>query len=510
MKLFWIKIMIPVLLSLSILSCSSKKNSNSEKPNIVFIFADDQCYDAVSSLGYNNELITPNIDRIANNGTAFIHAFNMGAWQPAVCIASRAMLNTGRFIWDAQKIDNHKAQDSLAREQKLWSQLMKNAGYDTYMTGKWHLKIKAEEVFDHVAHERPGMPADAFVSNYNSVFAKLKNSYEQDGDVSAVMPNGYSRPQSELDTSWLPWDTTKGGYWEGGKHWSEVLGDDALAFIDLAKEGEKPFFMYLAFNAPHDPRQSPKKYVDMYPLDKISVPASFQSEYPYKDEVGCSPVLRDEALAPFPRTEYSVKVNRQEYYAIISHMDHEIGRILDALEASGKADNTYVFFTADHGLAVGNHGFMGKQNMYDHSIRPPLLVSGPNVPKGERIEAAVYLQDIMASSLEIAGVQKPDYVKFSSLLPFLKGDRKSSFYSSIYGAYVNEQRMIRNDTYKLIIYPKIPVLRLYDMKNDPLELNDLMDQPGYSALVSELLKEFKDLQEEYYDTLDMSAVFEKY
>jgi arylsulfatase A-like enzyme len=165
--------------------------------------------------------------------------------------------------------------------------------------------------------------------------------------------------------------------------------------------------MYIAFNAPHDPRQSPKEYVDRYPLDRISMPRSFVPEYPFNEAMASGRKLRDEKLAPFPRTEYSVKVNRQEYYAIITHMDDQIGRILDALEKSGQADNTYLFFSADHGLAVGRHGLMGKQNLFDHSVRVPLMLVGPGVPAGEKRDASVYLQDIMATSLELAGAERP-------------------------------------------------------------------------------------------------------
>ena len=189
----------------------------------------------------------------------------------------------------------------------------------------------------------------------------------------------YNRPvENEMDV-WSPYERSFGGFWEGGKHWSEVLADDATDFLENTGKSEKPFFMYLAFNAPHDPRQSPKRFVDMYPREEIEVPASYMPMYPYKDLIGCGPTLRDEALAPFPRSEFAVKTHRQEYYAIISHMDEQVGRILKALEKTGKQDNTYIIFSADHGLACGNHGLIGKQNMYDHSMKPPLIVVGPDV-----------------------------------------------------------------------------------------------------------------------------------
>ncbi len=460
-----------VLLTLLLASCVSE----SEKPNIVFIFADDMCYDAVAAHGLNSEVITPNLDRLAANSLTFTHAYNMGAWNGAVCVASRAMINTGRFVWNAYPYDKTPKMTALNEEGKLWAPLMKSAGYDTYLTGKWHVKVDPEKVFDYVAHPRAGMPKQTEA--------------------------GYNRPLSENDTTWKPWKTEFGGFWQGSKHWSEIVGDDALGFIAQAKEKENPFFMYLAFNAPHDPRQSPKEFVDMYPLENISVPESFLEEYPYNEEMGCPRTLRDERLAPFPRTEYAVRVNRQEYYAIITHMDQQIGRILDALEASGKADNTYIFFTADHGLSVGCHGLIGKQNMYDHSIRPPLMMAGPDVPKGKKTDVAVYLQDIMATSLDLAGVEKPDYVEFSSLMPFVKGKQQESNYLAVYGSYKNQQRMIRTEDYKLIIYPTAKVVRLYDMKNDPKELNDLAQEASYQEVVKTMKEDFKVLQKQYNDSL---------
>ncbi len=267
-----------------------------------------------------------------------------------------------------------------------------------------------------------------------------------------------------------------------------------------------PFFMYLAFNAPHDPRQSPKEFVDRYPLDKISVPDNYVAEYPFKDGIGCGRGLRDEKLAPFPRTEYAVKVNRQEYYAIITHMDTQIGRMLDALEKTGKADNTYIFFSADHGLACGNHGLMGKQNMFDHSVRVPLIAVGPNIPKNERIDTPVYLQDIMATSLELAEVEEPKHVQFNSLLPLIHG-KKDKHYDSIYGGYLQFQRMVSADGFKLILYPQIKKALLFDLNADPLEKKDLLGDAKYADRAKQLFATFLELQKETGDKLDAKAAF---
>ena len=184
-----------------------------------------------------------------------------------------------------------------------------------------------------------------------------------------------------------------------------MIAEDALFFFEEAKEhqDEKPFFAYIAFNAPHDPRQAPKSFIDNYPLNRVKIPKSFLTEYPYKNEIKCPHNLRDERLAPMPRTKHSIKVNRQEYYAIITHMDEQIGRILEGLKSSGMEKNTYIFFSADHGLGVGHHGLLGKQNLYEHSTKVPFIVSGRESPKNKRVSSPIYLQDIMPSTLAIAG-----------------------------------------------------------------------------------------------------------
>jgi len=470
--------MLYFILFIFLMACD-RQNDKNNPPNILFIIADDQTYSGINSNG-NDEVITPNLDRLSESGVTFTHAYNMGAWNGAVCVASRAMLNSGRFIWRAKELSDG-SYSGFKEQDFMWSQLMASKGYDTYMTGKWHVGVPADSVFMVTGHVRAGMPG--------------------------TVPEAYNRPLSENDTTWLPWHKKWGGYCEGGKHWSEVVADEAIGFIDSSLTRSNPFFMYIAFNAPHDPRQSPKGFIEMYPLENISLPVSFIEEYPFKDAMGCPATLRDEMLAPFPRTPYSVQIHIQEYYAIITHMDQQIGRIIKHLKASGQDKNTYILFSADHGLGCGKHGLLGKQNMYDHSIRVPLIIVGPDIPENEKRQMQVYLQDLMATTLDIAGIARPEYVDFISLIPLIKDNAADSPYQEIYGAYIDLQRMIRTEEYKLILYPGVPVYRLFDMKNDPHEINDLAADSGYHDLIKQLAVRLKKQQEYMDDTLDLGRYF---
>ena len=494
--------LITGIIVLSFLACTeSIKDSDKKKskPNIVFIFADDLSYNAVGAME-NDVVKTPNLDRLASSGTSFSHTYNMGGWNGAVCVASRAMIMSGRFIWRAEEFVSGWKAGNESANQKSWARLMEDGGYNTYMTGKWHIDAPADSLFQTAEHIRPGMPADAWIRmSYGKVYEEQvltgKKTCEE------IMPVGYERPKDENDETWLPTDSTQLGFWKGGKHWSEVVRDDALSFINDAKSKDDPFFMYLAFNAPHDPRQAPQEYIDMYDVNTIPVPDNYQDLYPYKDEIGCDRLLRDEMLAPFPRTEYAVRKHRQEYYAIISHLDDQIGKILDALEATGEMDNTYIFFTADHGLSVGSHGLLGKQNMYDHSVRVPFFVKGPDIPANKTISSPIYLQDVMPTAIDLAGIEKPAYVEFNSLLPQIKSENATSNYEAIYGCYTDTQRMITKGDYKLIAYPKANKLRLYNLKDDPDEVNDLIDNDSEEERIKSLFENLQALQSSMGDTL---------
>ncbi len=452
-----------------------------ERPNLLFLISDDQCFESMGYLG-NDELQTPHLDRLAQRGLVFSHAYNMGSWSGAVCVPSRAMLNTGRFLWNTRTVENELAAERAA--DRLWSTQLQAAGYRTYMAGKWHVRLDAASVFDVTGVVRPGMP-DVFPQRH---------------------PHAYNRPREGVEDTWDPADPEEGGFWQGSHHWSESLADEAIGFLADAEEHEQPFFMYIAFNAPHDPRQAPREYLDRYPAESIRVPPNFLPQYPYRDPIGCPHRLRDEFLAPMPRTEQAVQVHRSEYYAIVNHMDSQIGRILAALEASEHGDNTWVFFTSDHGLAVGQHGLFGKQNMYDHSVRVPFVVAGPGVPAGEWVSEPIYYQDVMPTMLELAGAEPHEAVAFQSLLPIIRGERGSN-YPSIYTAYRDLQRAVTRDGWKLIAYPRVPKLRLYHVAEDPRECHDLADEPDQSDRIRALFAELQRWQEETDDHLDLTAAF---
>ncbi len=458
-------LLVPVLWLLAIalsLEPSWSQEKPKAKPNILLLLTDDQSYDTIAALG-NKEVITPNLDRLARSGTAFDNAYNMGGWNGAVCLASRAMFNTGRFLWRAHAVDN-----SLERERqagRLLPLMLKQAGYQTFMSGKWHVRIPADRIYDYTLHIRPGMPAS------------LDAAYQRPNNMHA----------------WTPWDTRLGGFWEGGKHWSEVLADDALVFLKQTATSDRPFFMYLAFNAPHDPRQSPRKFVERYKRSRLKIPANFQPQHPYMEAMGAGRWLRDERLAPWPRTPEAVQLHRQEYYALITHLDQQIGKILEELKRTGQADNTYIVMTSDHGLACGQHGLMGKQNMYEHSLKAPLIVAGPGIPAGKRIAAPVYVQDFVPTALEWAQAPRPPHVEFKSLLPLIRGE-KSLQYELIYGTYeLNRQRMVRRGDNKLIYYPTIDKYEMYNLRLDPLEMRNLSESPQHARALSDLKADLKKI-----------------
>ena len=449
----------------------------STRPNFLFIISDDLMYRTIHSLN-NSEVRTPNLDRLAASGCAFTHCFHQGSWSGAVCVPSRTMLNSGLSAFHAE--------NGLDKVH-TWGQTLGAAGYDTYICGKWHLDPTVlQRSFKEMGPVAPGMLESTPVG----------------GDA-------YSRPRQ--GDSWQPWDKSLKGHWlhtnlwinespDAVEHSSVVYADRFIDHLtNYAAKRDAPFFMYLGFNSPHDPRQSPKEYLDLYPEDKIEVPPNFLPEHPF-DQGDFR--VRDELLAPFPRTKEAVQLHRREYYSLITYMDHQIGQILDALQASGKASNTYVIVTADHGLAVGEHGLMGKQNLYDCSVRMPLIIAGPGIPAGKRVDELVYQHSIYATTCDLAGIPIPSSVEFPSLVPLLRGE-SSPLHDAVFSYYRDFQRMVRTKTHKLIVYPQIQRVQLFDLEKDPWEMHDLSNDGASATIKVDMMQRLKQFQKELGDTLNL-------
>jgi arylsulfatase A-like enzyme len=460
------------------------------RPNVLFFIADDLTFRTIHRLN-NEEVQTPNLDRLVKRGCAFTHCFHQGSWSDAVCVPSRTMLNTGLSTFRATSwvplIGDFQPESPIfnlnADGVQTWGQTLGNAGYRTYIVGKWHLSpTLLQRSFQEMGPVGPGMFAST--------------------------PSAYNRHNP--GNTWTPWDRNLEGHWLPTKLWLNRPGDglehtsvvwSSCAVDHLLKNARRPepFFMYVGFHAPHDPRQAPKEFVDRYPHDSIQIPPNYLPEHPFDQG---DRLVRDELLAPFPRTKAAVKLHRSEYYAIITHMDQQLGRVLDALERSGKASNTYVIFTADHGLAVGQHGLMGKQNMYDHSIRIPLLISGPGIPAGKRIDDLVYQHSVFPTTCELAGVPVPKTVEFPSLAPLLRGSA-TPVHDSVFCRYRNFQRAVRTREHKLIVYPQIGRVQLFDLREDPWEVHDRSADAKFSTLKRDLMARLKQHQRELGDELDL-------
>ncbi len=476
-----------------------------EKPNILFIISDDQAPDTIRALG-NKHIQTPNLDRLVRAGTSFTHCFNQGSWSGAVCVASRTMLITGQSVYRAPRNKAYldpwaHAKGVLAVEvQKpvtTWPEVFRNSGYQTFLSGKWHNNTYvAEKGFTQIKALGAGM-----YETHEGTKPKLSEN------------PGYLRP-SLTRKKWNAWDPKFHGIWKPSvrdlqpdgkigdyytveKHSSELFADHAVDFLGNSAKSETPFFMYVSFNAPHDPRQSPKSFVDRYPVAKTKIPRNYLPKHPFDNG---AITIRDEQLAPFPRTKNAVRTHRAEYYAIISHMDQQIGRILNALEKSGKADNTYVIFTSDHGLAVGSHGLMGKQNPYDHSIRMPFLISGPGIPRNKKVKEMIYMQSVYPTTCELAGLPIPKSVDFPGLRDLILGKQEKGE-DLVYGCYQDTQRLVRSQTHKLIFYPKLNRYQLFDLVKDPHEITDQFDNPSYKKIRAELAQKMNQKRKELGDGL---------
>ncbi len=276
-----------------------------------------------------------------------------------------------------------------------------------------------------------------------------------------------------------------------------MVCDAALDF--LAKyDGQQPFFMYISFLAPHDPRTMPDEFRQMYDPAQIELPPNYMGGHPFDNGHLKG---RDESLIDWPRDPDVVKRHIAEYYGMISHLDAQLGRVVAALAAEGIADDTIIVYAADNGLALGQHGLMGKQNCYDHSVRVPLIFAGPGIPQGERREAFAYLLDIFPTLCDLAEIATPASVEGKSLVPLMQ-DAIRRNRETLYFAFRGFQRGVRDERHKLIEYVvggRHNMTQLFDLAADPFELNNLATDPACDDLRRRLQAELTRFSYEWND-----------
>lgn len=406
-------------------------------PSVLILFMDDQQAATIAALG-NSQIQTPHLDRLVKRGLSFDRAYMQGGMNGATCIPSRAMLLSGRSLF---RIDEKLLRDPT------WPAAFGQAGYTTFMTGKWHNGPAA-------------IPA----------------SFQQ---ARAIFAGGMTNPlQAKLS------DVVDGKLAVpelASKHACAVFADEAITF--LKDNANRPFFCYVAFDGPHDPHIVPDDFPVTYDPGKIPLPPNFLPQHLWNNG---EMTVRDELLLPWPRPPQQVREMIAEYYRYITYLDQQIGRILDVVDASPQAKNTIIVFAADSGVARGQHGLIGKQNLYEHSIRVPLIIAGPGIPQDKRTDALCYLFDVLPTLGKLCGVTGPGTSEGSEFTATIK-DPVHAARPNLTFAYKGVQRAVRDDRWKLIRYPQINRTQLFDLQSDPMEITNLAEKPEHAGKVQELL-----------------------
>ena len=459
-----------ILAALIISNSAVAQQKKSRAINILIIYSDDHSYRALGAAG-NTDVLTPNLDKLAKSGLMFTQAHVMGGHQGAVCIPSRAMLLTGRYV-NRLPGDGSTIPDSIVSLPEV----LRTQGYNTYHTGKWHS--------DKASHSR-------MFSTGGDIFF---------GGMHFPKFGGQEHPTVYL------YDST-GVYDEKRKRTSDtysttLYADHAIQFLSSTTAKAKPFFCYVAFTSPHDPRTPPDKFSRMYDPEKIPLPANFLIKHPF-DNGDLN--VRDEQLLPVPRDPDAIKKDIALYYGMVSEMDAQVGRILETLEKSGLKENTLIVFAGDNGLAVGQHGLLGKQNLYEHSIRVPMILSGPGVPMNKKTDGFTYLSDITPTIFDYLQLPRPSSVEGRSLLPVIQ-DPSKKVRSSIYNVYGHWSRSIKSeDGFKLIVYnvDGIATTQLFNLKIDPWEIKDLSKDQAYSEKILQMRNLLKQQMAAAFDNLNI-------
>jgi arylsulfatase A-like enzyme len=435
----------PIPAALAGLLFASVAVAATPRPNVLFFFCDDQQAETIAALG-NGHIQTPNLDRLAQRGVAFRRAYMMGGMQGATCVPSRAMLLSGRSLF--------RVDEKLVRDE-TWPAAFGRAGYTTFLSGKWH---NGEPSIAKSFQRGRSMLVAGMADPMNAELSHLENG--------VVTPPKLS-PQ----------------------HACAAFADEAIAFLREPRTG--PFFCYIPFDGPHDPHIVPDDFPVRYDPAKIPLPPNFLPQHPWDNGWMQN---RDESLLPWPRPPEAIRAMLAEYYRYISYLDVQIGRVLHALEASPHAKNTHIVFAADSGVARGSHGLIGKQNLYEHSMRVPLIMAGPGIATNRTTDAMCYLFDVMPTLGALCGVAGPSTSEGLDLTPTLRNPTTPARTTMMF-AFRDIQRALRDERWKLIRYPHVDRTQLFDLRSDPAEMENLAAKPEQAkrvaAMTTTLLAEMK-------------------
>ncbi|MDA1069392.1 MAG: sulfatase-like hydrolase/transferase [Verrucomicrobia bacterium] len=414
-----------------------------KRPNILFIIADDQAPFDLKAYDPSSALNTPNIDRLANEGMVIDRAYHMGAWVSGVCTPSRHMIMSGRTLWHAPNRPGKDDNPHWNNPEMVPPDLVKNtmaavfnrAGYATMRTCK------------------PG------------------NSYEEANAQFSVRRDADKR----------------GGTDESGSAWH---GEQVLDYLNEREttNDKDPFLIYFGFSHPHDTRDGKPELLENYGATNHTDPDSLPEAHPKQPPLPLNylpehpfpfrlPGARDEERVSgvwFNRDERTIRNELGREFACSENIDIQIGRVLEKLEAMDELDTTFIFYTSDHGIAIGRHGLQGKQNLYEHSWRVPFIVKGPGIEAGSRAPGNVYLLDVLATMCDLAGIQAPDTNEGKSIKPVLLGEQQT-IRDVLYGVFAAETRpglrTVRKGDWKLIKYD------VYDGGYQKTQLFNLVKNP---------------------------------
>ncbi len=477
-----------------------------DKPNILFITLEGvplsvlSCYEG----RYSSFLQTPNIDRVAKEGLQFNNSF----CNNALCAPSRATLLTGKYNHLAgMEVNGYNGNPDNPKNffdptQQTFPKLLKEAGYQTGIVGKWHLQG---------TNRKPINPADVGFDYFSFKTGAGGPYYNEKGFIEN--PSLGSKEMVHKSRPGYITDTFTGLAIKGMKQFKE------------------PFCMAMQFFSDHRPFDPPHKYEHIFDEVRFPEPGTFWDDYKDRSTVALNAHMRISDMKDFgPPKDYTRKQLQQwNYQQLMRHflgtlksLDDNVGRLLDYLDESGQADNTMVVITGDHGFFLGEHGWFDKRFMYEPALRIPWIVRFPGVVKpGSKTDAWVQSIDNAPTLMDMAGLPVPADMQGRSLKPIFEGKAPGDWPKSMYYHYYEEgpphfvlpNYGIRTERYKLIYYYTVNEWELFDLERDPDEMESLMVmrgmdvKPGYEEVLKDLLKQLKGLRQHYNDNSGKDVKF---